>query len=72
MVIVDKTKHVASSLYLINFIQFPKEFLHSDYIYIYFFHFYYFYSMCCFGLPKFLSNDLKASLAHAHIYGELI
>ena len=25
-----------------------------------------------FGLQKFLSNDLKSSLAHAHIYGELI
>ena len=28
--------------------------------------------MRSFGLQKFLTNDLKSSLAHAHIYGELI
>ena len=74
MVIVDKTKHVASPLYLILFLtsfNLPRNF-YIQIIYIYFFHFYYFYSMRSFGLQKFLSNDLKSSLAHAHIYGELI
>ena len=39
MVTADKTKNVAISHHLIlffNFIQFPKEFLHLDYICVYF------------------------------------
>ena len=65
------TAPVTSSDFIFNFIQFLKEFLHSDYIFVYF-HFYYFYQMRSFGLRQILSNDLKYRLAHAHIYGELI
>ena len=66
-----KAKNVASSDFIFSFIQLPKEFLNSDYIFVYFY-FNYFYRVSNFGLQQILSNDLKSCLEHAHIYGELI
>ena len=65
------TELVTSSDFIFNFIQVPKEFLHSDYIFVYF-HFHYFYGVRSFSLGQILSNELKYRLAHAYNYGELI
>ena len=53
------TATATSSDFIFNFIQFPKEFLHSDYIFVYF-HFYYFHQMRSSGLRQILSNSFKA------------
>ena len=71
MILHPSLHMILFSDFIFNFIEFPREFLHSDRTFVYF-NFYYFYRMRSFFLRQILSNNLKYRLVHAHIYGELI